>query len=53
MNMTAPCMAKPGTACVEARELLRGRVAVVHIGTRGDQTYIGVGRLPVRMGGLE
>ena len=48
--LPAPFMAEPGTAYIEARELLRGRVAVVHIGTRDDQTFIGVDRLPAGMG---
>lgn len=38
-----------GTALIEARELLRGRVAVVHVGTRTKgttiQTYLTVDRL--------
>lgn len=40
----------PGTALIEGRELLRGRVAVVHVGTRngakGNETFIAVDRLP-------
>ncbi len=36
----------PGTALIEGRELLRGRVAVVHVGMRGDQTFMAVDRLP-------
>ncbi|WP_187430270.1 hypothetical protein ROLI_007850 [Roseobacter fucihabitans] len=35
-----------GTALIEARALLRGRIAVVHIGTRSDQTFMAVDRLP-------
>ncbi|QJF52457.1 hypothetical protein [Roseobacter ponti] len=38
--------ALPGTALIEGRELLRGRVAVVHVGMRGDQTFMAVDRLP-------
>ena len=36
-----------GTALIEGRELLRGRVAVVYVGTRDDgaRTYMGVDRL--------
>lgn len=42
----------PETALIEGRELLRKRVAVVHIGTRdaGAQTFITVDRLPAGMG---
>lgn len=41
-----------GTALIEGRELLRQRVAVVHIGTRdaGARTFITVDRLPAGMG---
>ncbi|WP_299831769.1 hypothetical protein [uncultured Roseobacter sp.] len=35
-----------GTALIEGRELLRGRVAVVHVGLREGETFIGVDRLP-------
>ncbi|MGC3939148.1 hypothetical protein ACOTTU_15200 [Roseobacter sp. EG26] len=35
-----------GTALIEGRELLRGRVAVVHVGTRDGQTFMAVDRLP-------
>lgn len=39
----------PGTALIEGRELLRGRVAVVHVGLRGSsdepQTFMTVDRL--------
>lgn len=35
----------PGTALIEARELLRGRVAVVHVGMRDTKTFIAVDRL--------
>ena len=45
-----PYTAEAGTAFIEGRELLRGRVAVVHIGTRGENTFIGVDRLPAGMG---
>ncbi|MEL6451418.1 MAG: hypothetical protein AAFQ19_09165 [Pseudomonadota bacterium] len=48
--LPAPYQAEPGTAYIEGRALLRGRVAVVHIGTRGAQTFIGVDRLPAGMG---
>jgi hypothetical protein len=36
-----------GTALIEGRELLRGRVAVVHVGTRdaGSRTFMAVDRL--------
>ncbi|WP_243265304.1 hypothetical protein [Sulfitobacter sp. DSM 110093] len=41
--------ATPGTALIEGRELLRGRVAVVHVGTRNAvgkaQTFMAVDRL--------
>lgn len=36
----------PHTALIEGRELLKGRVAVVHIGTRDGATFVGVDRLP-------
>jgi hypothetical protein len=48
--LPAPYAAEAGTAYIEGRELLRGRVAVVHIGTRGDHTFIAVDRLPAGMG---
>lgn len=48
--LPAPYEAEPGTTYIEGRELLRGRVAVVHIGTRGDRTFIAVDRLPAGMG---
>jgi len=48
--LPAPYAPEPGTAYIEGRELLRGRVAVVHIGTRGTQTFIAVDRLPAGMG---
>ncbi|WP_326838767.1 hypothetical protein [Roseobacter sp. MH60115] len=35
-----------GTALIEGRALLRGRVAVVHVGTRDSQTFMTVDRLP-------
>ncbi|WP_300036031.1 hypothetical protein [uncultured Roseobacter sp.] len=38
--------AETGTALLEGRELLRGRVAVVHVGTRGARTFMAVDRLP-------
>jgi len=34
-----------GTSLIEGRELLKGRVAVVHVGMRDNQTYIAVDRL--------
>ncbi|WP_299674028.1 hypothetical protein [uncultured Roseobacter sp.] len=37
---------EPGTAFIEGRELLGGRVAVVHVGTRAGQTFMAVDRLP-------
>lgn len=36
---------QPGTALIEGRELLRGRVAVVHLGLRDNRTFIAVDRL--------
>lgn len=36
----------PGTALIEGRELLRGRVAVVHVGETAGQTFMAVDRLP-------
>lgn len=48
--LPAPYTAEPGTAYIEGRELLRGRVAVVHIGTRDNRTFIAVDRLPAGMG---
>ena len=36
----------PGTTLIEGRELLRGRVAVVHIGLRDGSTFMAVDRLP-------
>lgn len=46
--------AMPGTALIEARELLRGRVAVVHVGTRtattGLVTFMAVDRLYAGLG---
>ena len=36
----------PGTALIEGRELLRGRVAVVHVGETGGRTFMAVDRLP-------
>ncbi|KAJ02789.1 hypothetical protein [Sulfitobacter mediterraneus] len=46
--------AQDGTALIEGRELLRGRVAVVQVGTRaaqgGVQTYMGVDRLYAGLG---
>lgn len=35
----------PGTVLIEGRELLQGRVAVVHVGTRDENTFIAVDRL--------
>ncbi|WP_298837678.1 hypothetical protein [uncultured Roseobacter sp.] len=38
--------AETGTTLIEGRELLRGRVAVVHVGLRDGQTFMAVDRLP-------
>lgn len=48
--LPTPYAAEPGTAYIDGRALLWGRVAVVHIGTRGARTFIGVDRLPAGMG---
>ncbi|MFL4468619.1 hypothetical protein ACERZ8_01545 [Tateyamaria armeniaca] len=49
--LTSPYEPNAGTAYLDARELLRKRVAVVHIGTRdGPETFIRVDRLPPGMG---
>lgn len=48
--LPAPYAAEDGTAYIEGRALLRGRVAVVHIGTRNNRTFIAVDRLPAGMG---
>ena len=49
--LTAPYASDAGTAYIDARELLRKRVAVVHIGTRpGPETFIRVDRLPAGLG---
>ncbi|MEX0309945.1 MAG: hypothetical protein AB3N17_06820 [Tateyamaria sp.] len=45
-----PYEATAQTAFIEARELLRQRVAVVHIGQQDGQTFIMVDRLPAGMG---
>ncbi|WP_299688986.1 hypothetical protein [uncultured Tateyamaria sp.] len=52
LPLPAPFAATPGTAYIEARELLRRRVAVVHIGVRGDtaETFLRVDRLPAGEG---
>ncbi|MEL6566743.1 MAG: hypothetical protein AAFQ59_20055 [Pseudomonadota bacterium] len=52
LPLPAPFEATPGTAYIEARELLRRRVAVVHIGVRdnGATTFIRVDRLPAGAG---
>ncbi|MEL6888186.1 MAG: hypothetical protein AAFO86_05695 [Pseudomonadota bacterium] len=52
LPLPAPFEATPGTAYIEARELLRRRVAVVHIGLlgAGDETFLRVDRLPAGMG---
>ncbi len=47
--LPAPYAAVDGTEYIEGRELLRGRIAVVHIGTRDDRTFIAVDRLPAGM----
>ncbi|MCV3272188.1 hypothetical protein [Roseobacter sinensis] len=46
IDLPATHEAEPGTALIEGRELLRGRVAVVHVGTRAGQTFMAVDRLP-------
>ena len=48
LPLPAPFAAATGTAYIEARELLRRRVAVVHIGVNGAgaETFIRVDRLP-------
>lgn len=38
--------AGPGTALIKGRELLRGRVAVVHVGIKDGSTFMTVDRLP-------
>ncbi|MFK7881991.1 hypothetical protein [Roseobacter sp.] len=38
--------AEIGTALIEGRALLRGRVAVVHVGIRNTRTFMSVDRLP-------
>lgn len=49
--LSEPYAPDSGTAYLDARELLRDRVAVVHIGTRpGPETFIRVDRLPPGMG---
>ena len=52
LPLPAPFEATPGTAYIEARELLRRRVAVVHIGVHGagGETFLRVDRLPAGMG---
>lgn len=45
-----PYTPTPGTAYIDARELLRGRVAVVHVGVENGETFIRVDRLPAGMG---
>lgn len=39
-------VATAGTTFLEGRELLRGRVAVVHVGRENGQTFMAVDRLP-------
>jgi hypothetical protein len=39
--------ARPETRLIEGRELLRGRVAVVHVGEAAGRTFMGVDRLPI------
>ncbi|WP_299599544.1 hypothetical protein [uncultured Tateyamaria sp.] len=46
ISLPAPYTTEPGTAYLEGRALLRGRVAVVHVGTRQGKTFIAVDRLP-------
>lgn len=48
--LPAPFASGPGSALIEARELLRQRVAVVHIGQHEARTFIQVDRLPAGMG---
>ncbi|MEP2890345.1 hypothetical protein [Tateyamaria sp.] len=48
--LTPPYVATDTTVYIDARELLRKRVAVVHIGTKGAQTFIRVDRLPAGKG---
>ena len=50
--LPAPYAASDGTLYIQARQLLRKRVAVVHIGTRNNatETFIRVDRLPAGMG---
>lgn len=48
--LTPPYAPTESTAYLDARELLRDRVAVVHIRTEGAQTLITVDRLPTGMG---
>ena len=48
--LTAPYEATDGTAYIDARALLRGRGAVVHIGLKDQRTFIRVDRLPAGMG---
>lgn len=45
-----PYVATDTTAYIDARELLRKRVAIVHIGTQGAQTFIRVDRLSAGAG---
>jgi len=42
--------AEQGTALIEGRELLRGRVAVVHVGLRAGRTFMAVDRLYAGLG---
>lgn len=50
ISLPDPYEVTPGTAFLEARELLRKRVAVVHIGQQQGSTFIQVDRLPAGMG---
>lgn len=43
-------VAEQGTALIEGRELLRGRVAVVHVGLRAGRTFMAVDRLYAGLG---
>ncbi|MDW3225113.1 MAG: hypothetical protein R8G34_19865 [Paracoccaceae bacterium] len=47
IDLPATHVPEIGTALIEGRELLRKRVAVVHVGIRDEQTFMAVDRLPV------
>ena len=44
--------AGPETRLIEGRELLRGRVAVVHVGEAAGRTFMAVDRLPIGWEGM-